>query len=129
MSAATQRSRKPRLHERPFRKGDVKQWIETIIEENLWVKNHDQVNTDEHLEHLFIEIEVYRPRCLGICTSPIEVAVVTFAPDRELHFVGTIATPVVINIVFKGDRLRRKVLPDQLAHRPARPLQQGLECR
>ena len=57
------------------------QIIETVIEQNLWIIDHDEVDADEHLEHAFIQIEVNRSSRLWISPGPVEDGFVAFAPD------------------------------------------------
>jgi len=55
--------------------------------------------------------------------------VFTLAPDRELHFVGAVAEPVVVDPVLERLRLLGDVLHDELPHRVICAVEQRLARR
>ena len=77
------------------------QVIEPVVKLNLRIEYHDHINTNEHLEHPFVQVEIDWTRCLIRRASPVEVGVFTFAPDCQFELKRTIPTPIIIDVVFE----------------------------
>ena len=116
-----------RPQQAPLRHHDVQQRIEAVVEEDLGVVDHDQVDPDEHLEHALGEVEVDRAEGLRVGARPVEPGVVSLTPDRQLHLVRAVAEPVVVDPVLEGLRLLRDGEPDQRLHRRVRAVEQRLQ--
>ena len=129
MRAAAERRREPRLEQAALRHHDVQQRIEAVVEEDLGIVDHDQVDPDEHLEHALGEVEVDRPESLRVGARPVEEGVVAFAPDGQLHLEGAVAEPVVVDVVLEALRLLGDRQLDEGAHRLVRPVEERLESR
>src|SRR6185295_4449291 len=72
MRAAGEGGGKTRLEQRAFRNLDLDQIVEAIVEQDLRIEHHDHVDAEEHLEHVFVEIEVDRAFRLRIGAAPIQ---------------------------------------------------------
>ena len=129
MRAAGQRCRFSGLQQRPF--GDVyfHQVVESVVEQDLWVENHDHVNPGEHLEHLLVEEEVYGAHRLRICALEIEINRFAFAPHRAGDLVRAHSHAVVADVILEVLFLFGYGIHDQLAHRVLVAIEQFLECR
>ena len=125
--AAAERRREARLQQAALRHHDVQQRVEAVVEEDLGIVDHDQVDPDEHLEHALGEVEVDRPERLRVGARPVEEGVVALAPDRQLHLERAVAEPVVVDVVLEALRLLRDRQLDQRAHRLVRAVEQRLE--
>ena len=127
MGAAAEGGREARVEEASLRHHHVEQRVEAVVEEDLGVVDHDQVDPDEHLEHALGEVEVDRAEGLRIGARPVEEGVVALAPDRQLHLERAVAEAVVVDVVDERLRLLRDRDGDQEAHRLVRAVEQGLE--
>ena len=114
------------MKQRAFRHGDVNEIVKAVVEQDLGVEHHDHVDPDEHLEHAFVHVEVDRPGRLRRRAGPIEIGVVAFAPDGQLHSERAVAAAIVVDIVLERLRLLGQVLHDQLAHRAVGAIEQSL---
>ncbi len=129
VGAAPESRRVLGVEQRAVGDDDVEQRVEAVVEEDLGVEDHDQVDPDEHLEHLFVEIEVHRTHGLVIGPAPVEVGVLALAPDGELHFERTVTEPVVVDPILEGLRFLGDVLDDELRHGVVGALEHGLAGR
>ena len=125
--AAAERRRVPRLQQAPLRHHDVQQRIEAVVEEDLGIVDHDQVDPDEHLEHALGEVEVDRAEGLRVGARPVEEGVLALTPDRQLHLVGAVAEPVVVDVVLERLRLLRDRDRDQELHRLVGAVEERLQ--
>ena len=105
--AAAERRRVARLQQAALRHHDVQQRIEAVVEEDLGIVDHDQVDPDEHLEHALGEVEVDRPERLRVGARPVEEGVVALAPDRQLHLERAVAEAVVVDVVLEASAAPR----------------------
>ena len=69
--AIPERRRVPRLEDRALLDSDLEQVVEAFVEQDLGIEDHDQVGSDHHLHHPFVEVEVDRAR--GLRRRPAEV--------------------------------------------------------
>ena len=129
MRAAAECGRELRMKQAPVGDDDVEQRVEAVVEEDLGVEDHDQVDPDEHLEHRFREVEVHRPHRLRVGAGPVEERLLALAPDRQLHLVGPVAEPVVVDPVLERLGLLRDRGDDQLRHRLVGAVEEGLAGR
>ena len=129
MRAAAERRRVPRLQQAALRHHDVQQRIEPVVEEDLGIVDHDQVDPDEHLEHALGEVEVDRPHRLRVGARPVEEGVLSLAPDRQLHLERAVAEPVVVDVVDERLRLLGDGDRDEELHRLVGAIEQRLERR
>ena len=104
MGATRKRCRKFWFEERPFGDTHVNQIVETIVEQDLRVKDHDHVDAEEHLEHVLVEIEVDRSLALRVGSREIEHDLFAFAPHRAFDLVGACAHAIIADIIFEADR-------------------------
>jgi hypothetical protein len=100
-----ERGREARPEQRALRHHDVQQRVEAVVEEDLGIVDHDQVDPDEHLEHALGEVEVDRAEGLRVGARPVEEGVVALPPDRQLHLERPVAEPVVVDVVLERLRL------------------------
>ena len=116
--AAAERRRVARLQQAALRHHDVQQRIEAVVEEDLGIVDHDQVDPDEHLEHALGEVEVDRAERLRVGARPVEEGVVALAPDRQLHLERAVAEAVVVDVVLEASAAPPGSRPDQRASSP-----------
>ena len=124
---APERGRIARPEQRSLRHHDVEQRVEAVVEEDLGIVDHDQVDPDEHLEHALGEVEVDRSEGLGVGARPVEEGVLALPPDRELHLVRAVAEPVVVDVVDEGLRLLRDRDGDEELHRVVGAVEERLQ--
>ena len=129
MRAAPERGREARTEQRSLRHHDVQQRVEAVVEEDLGIVDHDQVDPDEHLEHALGEVEVDGSEGLRIGSRPVEEGVVALPPDRELHLVRAVPEPVVVDVVDERLRLLRDRDGDEELHRVVGAVEQRLQRR
>jgi hypothetical protein len=113
-----------RLEDAALRDAYVEQVVEALVEEDVGIEDHDQVDPDHHLHHPFVEVEVDRPGRLVGGAGEVEDRPLALTPDRQLDPEGPVAAAVVIDEVLEGLRRGRDLLDDQLLHRAAGPCQQ-----
>ena len=114
------------MDQRTLGHGHVNEIVEAVVEQDLGVEDHDHVDPDEHLEHAFVQIEVDWSRGLRRSAGPIEIGMVAFAPDGELHLERAVAAPIVVDIVLERFRFLGQILHDQAAHRAVGPFEQRI---
>ena len=129
MGAAAERGREPRPEQAPLGHDHVQEGVEAVVEEDLGVVDHDQVDPDEHLEHALGEVEVHRAERLRVGARPVEEGVVALPPDRQLHLERAVAEAVVVDVVLEGLRLLGDRDLDQEPHRLVRAVEERLERR
>ena len=59
MGATGQRRRELRLQQRAFGNSHVYQVIEAVVEHDLRIHDVDRERTEEHLEHVFVQVEIH----------------------------------------------------------------------
>ena len=101
VGSASQGSRELRLQYRSFGHLDMDQVIEPVVKQNLRIEHHDHVNTNEHLEHPLVQVEIDWAGCLIRRARPVKVGIFTFAPDCQFELKRAIPTPIIIDVVFK----------------------------
>mmetsp|Transcript_57580 Transcript_57580/g.126108 ORF Transcript_57580/g.126108 Transcript_57580/m.126108 type:complete len:346 (-) Transcript_57580:2233-3270(-) len=121
MRPAGQSSWPPGPQKRSFWNFHIQQRIETIVEHNLGVENHDHVGAAEHLEQLHVQIEVDGRRRLRVSLRKIENRVVLtiglhnlLQGARDLE--RPIALAIVTDVVFEVQLLLRHLRLDDLMH-------------
>jgi hypothetical protein len=70
-----------RFEQRSFGNAHVDQVIEPVIEQDLRIEDHDHVDAEEHLEHVFVEVEIDRGR---VCGSVPSKSSTTVSPSRHI---------------------------------------------
>ena len=128
MRPAAERRRKARPQQASLGHDDVQKRIEAVVEEDLGIVDHDQVDPDEHLEHALGEVEVDRAEGLRVGARPVEEGVVALPPDRQLHLERPVAEPVVVDVVLEGLGHFGNRKLDQRAHRLVGPVEERLEA-
>ena len=101
MRAARQRGGIVRLEQRTLRDADLDQVVETVVEQDLRVEDHDHVDAEEHLEHVLVEVEIDRRRALRIGAGEIEH---DRSPSRHivhLILIGAEAHAVVADVILE----------------------------
>ncbi len=129
MGAAAERRREAGTQQAPLRHDDVEQGVEAVVEEDLGIVDHDQVDPDEHLEHALGEVEVDRSEGLRIGARPVEEGVVALPPDGQLHLERPVAEAVVVDVVLEALRHLGDGDLDQRAHRLVGAVEELLERR
>ena len=129
VGAAAERRGELRMQQRAVRDARVDQIVEPVVEQNLRIIDHDEIDTDEHLEHAGVEVEVDRSERLRVGAGPVEHGPVALAPDGQLHLVRAVPQPVVVDVVLERLRLGRDVPPDQRLYRAVGAVEQGLAGR
>ena len=125
--AAAERRREARPQQAPLRHDDVQQRVEAVVEEDLGIVDHDQVDPDEHLEHALGEVEVDRSEGLRVGARPVEEGVVALPPDRQLHLERAVAEAVVVDVVDERLRLLGDRDRDEELHRLVGAVEQRLQ--
>ncbi len=125
--AAGERCRIARLEQRAFGDVHLDEIVEAVVEQDLRIENHDHVDAEEHLEHVFVEIEVDRAFRLRIGARPVEHDIVAHAPHRAAQLVGAVAAPVVADVILEDELFLGDRLLDELRHRALVALESRLE--
>ena len=117
MRTAREGRGKARLEQRAFRDLDLDEVVEAVVKQDLRVEYHDHVDAEEHLEHVFVEIEVDRAFRLRIGAGPIEDHAIADALHGAAELVGSVAASVVADVVFEDELLFGDGLLNELRHR------------
>ena len=80
---------------------NINQIVESVVEHDLRVKDHNHVYAAEHLEHFLVQQEIHRGNRLRVGTCEIKDRLVADAPQGALYLVWPHAHTVIANIVFK----------------------------
>jgi len=65
------------------------------------IEQIDCERTEEHLEHIFAEIEIYRTLSLWIGTCKVEDRDIAFTPEFASDLVGPLANAIVTDIILE----------------------------
>ena len=126
---ARQRRREMRLQQRAFRNAHLDQIVEPVIEQDLRIEDHDHVDAEEHLEHVFIEEKIDRSGRLRVGALEIEHHLVAVAPHGAADLVRAVALAVVANIVLEAHRFFGDGHRQQRLHRAVVARKQFLRGR
>ena len=117
MRPAGKRRRKFRFKKAAIRDAHINEFVETIIKKNMRVEQIDRERTEEHLEHIFAEIEIDGTLSLRIGTCEIKYRDIAFAPKLTSDLVRPLANTIVADIVLEVLRLFRNDHVDDCTHR------------
>ena len=129
MRAARKRRRPDGLQQGTLWDPHLQQVIEAVVEEDLRIEHHDHEHPNEHLEHLFVEIEVDRTNGLRIGAREVPDLFFALAPHRTGDLVRAHAHAVVANVVLEVLLLLGDVGHDEVAHRALVAVQHQFERR
>ena len=117
VGAAGQGGRFTRLEQGAFGDVNLHQVIETVVEQDLRVENHDHVDPGEHLEHFFVEEKVHRADGLWVGSLEVEMHGVALAPHGAGDLVRAHAHAVIADVILEILAFFGHRVEDQLAHR------------
>ena len=102
----------------------LQQVVEALVERDLRVEGHDEVDPDEHLEEPVVGGKVDRAGRLRVGARPVEERRLALPPHGQLHLERAVALPVVVHHVDEAHRLGGDVAHDDGGHGVAGALQQ-----
>ena len=117
VSSPAEGGRKARLEQRTFGNLDLDEVVKAVVEHDLRIEDHDHVDSEEHLEHVFVQIEIDRRRRLRVGSGEIEDHLRSLAVHRTFDLVRSITDAVVADVIGKADLVGADRILDESLHR------------